>query len=289
MIFSKYNRQIFIQGIFFLIFFTGCANFPFRVVDINFDDPSAKLGIQNVKPTAEEADGVVLRFFPPNGGRLSAREETTMYHFVKDGRGMEMKFDREMTILTAPGSREDSYMNGMKSVFKGEAGEADEKTEVTTRGEILQFIQGFHKSKYGKLIITNWRRAPMLPEWKIKIGDHWSYDEIMDVRIDSRWVKQEDPLPYIIKAESELAGFALVGRTRCVVIKTRMTETKQERLKVLFKELVMNITANVEELIYLDYQTGTLTAKITKIHSEATDSKMTMTNKGESQSIYYLL
>lgn len=270
--------------LFFLL--NGCATLHMTEAPVVFEDPLARLGVQPVEPTTEEEGGVLLRLIPQEG-KAYFREENLIYANIREGRGirLDLVMDREDTFR--PGSLRDSYVLFSETVFQGQKGRLVEEKEMTVRGEILRFIRGFHDSKIGKFKILDWSRTPMFPEGPVKIGDRWSYEEKMEAKIDSFWIKELTPAPHTIKAESTLEGFALVKGARAAVIRTRAVQSKRENFKVLFKKIVFDIETEMEETLYLDYVHGKILGRVTRSRSKTTAANIPLQESGESQSIFY--
>jgi hypothetical protein len=281
------KKTIRILILFLLVIVVGCAGFPLKTTDVIFEDPYAKLLIHKVEPNLEEKLGVELKIVPPPTGVEKSREENTIYALIKNGKGLQLKFTLNHLDRYTDGSRPDSFILLSETTLEGEKGSLLEEKEISQQGEILKFIRGFHHSQIGKFKITKWTRTPVFPKGKIKIGDKWSYEESMEVEIDSKWIKEIDPTPYLMKAESILEGFAMVRDKRCAVIHTKTEQRKHEHFKILFKTFKFDIEAKIEERMYLDYQTGTLRAKITQTSSRTSGEKMPMTDAGQSQSLFY--
>ncbi|MCM8775239.1 MAG: hypothetical protein NC930_02635 [Candidatus Omnitrophica bacterium] len=275
----------------FLVFLwmtAGCAGLSLKRVDVNFENPYQKLGITEREPTEAEKAGVVLRIHAPPGGVLRSREETTLYAQIKNNQGIKLNLVQNRIDQFCPGGRQDSYIMHSETSFEGSDGTILEEVEQTDRGEIVCFLKGLHRSKIGKFQIESWTRTPVFPDGPVKLQDSWEYEEITDVRLDSFWIQQKNPSPYILKATCELIGFASVGGRPAAVIKTHAAQTKEERLKFLFKEFVFTIYADIEERMYLDYSTGTVIAKITTTKSRMMDRHHKIVDTGQSQSLLWI-
>jgi hypothetical protein len=265
---------------------SGCAGLQLCERDVAFEDPTERLGIQEVRPNEAEKAGVVLRFNPAPEGVRKAREDSVLYARIQSDRGLELRLAQDQTEKFRPGSRKDSYFDYRETVFEGEAGKLIDEQEVTTRGEIVKFIRGVHESKLGSIRIVAWKRTPALPEGPVKIGDAWDYDETMDARLNSWWATETDPQPYKMTASCSLAGFALVKGKRAAVVKIHATQQKRETLKVLFKRIAMDVNIDIEETDYLDYAEGVVLAKITRTRSVSSAPDYGYEDEERGQSVF---
>ncbi len=263
----------------------GCAGLMFQTADVAFEDASARLSIISVQPNEKEKAGLELRMLAPPGGVSKFKEDDTLFASIKDDKGKRLQFTMEQAETYTPGSSKDSLHVLSETTITGQKGSLLEEKEISARGEILRFIRGFHHSSIGKFRITNWTRTPIFPEGPVKTGDQWNYEEALEARVDAWWLKEINPEPYRMKAESTLEGFARVRDTRCAVIKTRTSQTKHEHFKILFKEIIFDIQTRIEETSYFDYAAGTVVARITRNFSHTTGSNMPLDDTGQSQSI----
>lgn len=270
-----------------ILLWPGCAGLTSRIAPVNFEDPSTRLGVTSVQPNAKEQAGLMLRLLPPAGNRRSSTEETAIYTGVQNGKGSLIKIIQNNTETYRPGSRPDTYRVRTEAAFQGFSGAILEEVEMSQLGEIVKFIQGKHDSKNGKFTITKWARTPMFPEHAVKIGDSWSYQEAMSLKLDSFWVKQTDPAPYEMKATSLFTGFAEVRGRRCAVIETTADQIQTERLKVLFKNITLYIRAKVRETAYLDYQTGEVAARTARVQTYTNSADTKVNDFSLSQTISY--
>jgi hypothetical protein len=266
---------------------TGCAGLMLHERDVIFENQYQILGIQEFQPNQTEQAGIILRLNPAPAGLRKAREEDLIYVGIQDKRGKELKLIENQTETFKPGSRTDSYIDSTQTTFEGQSGRLNDELEVTTRGEIVRFIRGDHKSKLGNFRIVAWKRTPALPEGPVKIGDTWSYEETMDVRLDSWLAKEKDPQPYKIKATCALTGFALVKGKRAAVLKIHATQKKHEILKILFKELAMDVNMDIDETDYLDYASGATLAKIARTRSVSSAPDYGYQDEEQGQSVFY--
>jgi hypothetical protein len=265
----------------------GCASLNFKWEPVAFDSPEAVLDIKPLEPNTAEKDGVLLRLLP-QAREIQAQDHLKVYSRLKEENGLRLDLRQSIRITHQPVAGKDSFRQRTETVFDGEAGRITEELEISTRGEILRFVEGFHESKVGKFKVVNASRTPMFPEEKVKMGDKWRYQEKMDARLESFLIKEKDPTPYDRQAESELTGFASVDGRRCAVIKTVSTQQKTTTVKVLFKTITAEIKASIEETTYLDYAQGVVAAKVTRTRSHSVFPGTDLEDRGLSQSIYQI-
>jgi hypothetical protein len=266
--------------------FAGCAGLLLQKGTVRFQDPYATLGIVPAEPTLKEKAGILLRLNPDFSGPVRSVEELTLFASIKEGKGVHFDLRLRRTDRFESGSRKDSYVLRSETVFEGDGGRLIEEVELTGRGEMTGFIRGSHDSKIGKFEITDWKRTPLFPEGPVTVGESWDYEEVMSVRMRSRWIREMDPQPYRIHAVSRLTGFALLGEVRCAVIETRATQTKREHFKVLFKELIFDMVTEITENSYLDYARGIVLARIARHQSYMRGINVPLAEEGRSQSVY---
>ncbi len=271
------------------VFSFGCAGFQLQTAALEFDDPVQKLGIHAAEPTSDELAGVLLRERPEMNQPFHYQIENTLFAQIKNQSGKRMKFSMHQTNHAQIGSRPNTYRLISETIFEGEGGKLFEDKELTDRGEITKLIQGEHQSRLGTFTISSWKREPVYPEGKIKIGETWKYQETMDVRMKSKWIKQIHPEPYQVESASELTGFAQVGSRRCAVIVTRSKQIQRQHFKVLWKEVDVNIRSEIENTAYLDLARKKLAAQITKTKSWTEGLNLPFQDTGEGQTILYTL
>lgn len=284
----KGGRLSFLFFLLFVFLNSGCAGLVLKNAPVAFQDPYSRFEIVPVEPNAEEEAGILLRAIPPPENVSEAREESVIFARIKKGKGMRLDLVMDRVERYKPGSAEGFYLVFADTTLEGQEGRFYEETEQNQRGEITRFIRGFHHSKQAKITLTSWFRNPIFPMGKVKRGEHWSYDEELGVKIESRWLKEIDPEPYKIQAACHLEGFALVKGIRCAVIKTVTRQTKREHFKVLFRDVLFNIQAQIEETTFFDYQKGRVLARVTSTTSDTYGANIPVTDKGQSQSVFYL-
>ncbi len=266
-----------------LLILSSCAGLSMKPAEVVFDDPSRWLMVLPSEPTDKEKEGITLRFSPDPAETAQFREENLIYSNIKDGKGSPLKFTGYRTETYAVGGRKDSFVVSSETTFEGQGGKLREEYEQTRQGEILRFIGGSHRSKVGTFDIVDWKRSPVFPPTPVKIGDTWSYDEEMEVRIRSIWVKEVDPEPYQIKVESVLEGFARVGGIRCAVIRNRTRQVKREHFKMLFKEMIFDIHTQIDEVSYFDYAAGVLMGRVARSRSYTEGVNIGINMDGQGQ------
>lgn len=283
------TRRIFFFAFLAAVIFCGCAALDIKNQEVAFESPETVLNLRPLQPNARELQGITLRLLPPQSGEIHAEERLKLYSQLRGNQGMALDLSQQIKITTQPAAGKDAYVQRTVTTFNKGAGEITDAVEVSPRGEVLRFIEGRHESQAGKFEVLNMTRTPLYPEVPVKIGDKWNYSETMNVRLESFWVKEKNPEPYIMKAESTLTGFAEALGRRCAVIKTVSTQTKKMSLKVLFKAIDADITTNLEETDYLDYQRGLLIAKVTQTRSRSVFQQAKMEDQGISQAIYKVI
>ena len=188
---SKMNFQLVFTLIFLL---SGCAALQFKIQDVAFENPAERFGIVKVDPTPEELVGVNLRLLPSPKGFADYREEDSVYADIKNGKGKFVHLVMNRRETYKPGSRPDSYLVSAVTTLEKAKGNFTEEFEQTAFGEIVKFVNGYHYSDLGKLRITNWERTPVMPGNPALIGNEWSYREAMTLQIDSKLVKDLNPM-----------------------------------------------------------------------------------------------
>lgn len=268
---------------------SACAGLLFQRAPVQFDEPYSRLGVIREEATAVEKQGVLLRVKTPPDALLRSREESTVYANIREGKGLLLKFVMDREDWYGKGGRPDSYRLRSETRFQNVKGTLFESLEQSDRGEIVRFFEGFHRSKIGKFRILDWKRTPAYPETPVKPGDTWNYEESMEVRIDSFWIKEKDPQPYRLNAACKLEGFARVQGVRCAMIETRATQIKREHFKILFKEIIFDIHSEIADTVFLNYVQGVIVARITRNRSFTQGINVPLDDEGRSQSVYYLL
>ncbi len=270
-----------------LLVLSGCVGLDLKSGPVSFESPAAVLNLKEVATNAEELNGVTLRLLVPAAKQIQAEEHLKLYSRLRDNHGLSLDLKQKIVTTYHPVAGKDSYIQRTVVTFE-KGGEITEDVEISPRGEIFHFIDGRHESPAGKFQVVNESRTAVYPEAPVKSGDKWNYEEKMDVRLDSFWVKEKNPTPYEVKAESQLTGFAEALGRRCAVIKTVSTESKKETMKILFKTVTADITTTIEETDYLDYAHGILAGKVTQTRSHSVFPDLKIEDDGVSQSIYHL-
>lgn len=271
-----------------MIALQGCATVPLSREPVVFRDPAEQLSIVSIEPNAEEASGVLLRLLTPAGGVNRYREETTVFSQVTDKKGARYHLVTDRTDTYSKGNRDGtSIVRSEAKIAKGRGGLSSE-LELTDRGEIVRCLKGAHRTPIGQFTVESWERSPIFPEKAVKVGDAWTYKETMKMRLISSVAQRLGDEPYQVNAVSTLTGFAAVGGIRCAVIETRAFEQKREHLKVLYKDVILDVKASVVEKTYLDYKTGTVLAAIASATGYSSSTDILIEGTEESQSLTYL-
>lgn len=268
---------------------SGCVSLPLTHERVVFDDPWMMLGIRDVEPTEQEQAGVLLRMNMPENRAYTYEERARIFGMIQDKKGVKFDVQGMRVDTYSEGSSNDTYVLESRTKMKGGQGRLFSTLERTDRGAIVAFIKGMHYMGMGKLRLQDWTRTPIFPEGSVRIGDVWEYTERMDARIQSWFVKDIAPEPYVITATSKLTGFATVDGVRCAVVETTATERKHQILKVLFKRVECLIDAEIRERKYVDYMSGCVVAKITDTKSRTQGVNMPLSDRGESRMIVSLV
>ncbi len=287
----KYFKSLMVLILFFAVIINiqGCVSIPVYKSSVSFENPYARLNIIDIEPNKEESSGVLLRMNPPNLGIFKYNEENTLFARIKDKKGLKFDFNMIREDSYQPGSREDSHVIISETKFEKKGGKIATEIEVNSRGEIIRFIKGSHRSQIGRFEIKDWTRTPILPEGKVKIGDVWEWEEIMDARMKSFLIKDIAPEPYVIRATSILKGFASVDNVRCAVIETSAVQQKTQHVKVLFSRFDFTINSTIKDITYIDYAKGAVIAQITMTESRTQSEQTFLNDVGRGQSIAYLI
>lgn len=288
----KKRRHVMGMGSFGLllilsIFLCGCATLGLTKGPVQFVNPYTRLSIVEQEPNEQEQEGLLLRLDLEAKGIVQSEEEITAFENIKDNEGVKAELKRIIMERIGPGSRKDSFNVYRIITFEDQPSEMIEEYEVSTRGEIVEFIQGYHKSRMGNIKILSLRRTPTFPEEKVQIGDTWKYNEVMNVKIESKFVKQKNSLPYTMSGTVEFIGIAMARGKRCAVLQTSATATRNEQLRILFKNLALQIQAEIEKVTYFDYQEGKVVAEITRTKTHTVNPDTGFNSRGRSQSIFY--
>jgi hypothetical protein len=255
---------------------------------VAFNDPYAMLDIKTVEPKKTETDGVVLRLYTPQDGSLVYKEETVMFSQISDGEGKCLRIDSTRRDIYRPGAQESSYIVTSETILNGQTKKIVSTLELSQQGEIVRFIDGAHNTKVGKFIIKQWTRSPLFPAEPVRIDDTWTYDEMVDMRIESWLIKNREQKPYTIKARSTLDSFVLCRNIRCAVIKTVIVKEEEHHVRVLFKNLDFVVRTRVDETTYFDYRTGRIVAQVVETVGQTTSYDPPLTDTSQGQSIIFL-
>jgi hypothetical protein len=267
---------------------TGCASLHFETLQVGFEDPVAKLHISPVEPNEEEQAGILLRFKPATGREYHFKEETTMFAQIQNGVGKQAKLTQDRTEQYTATSVPDTFKLDSKTTVQPDGGHIEEHLEVTNRGEITKLISVKNKTSLGEIRISKWTRSPIFPENKSKMGEAWNYEESMRLELKSTFIQHEKPSDLVIHAQNTLDGFAVVSGKRCAIIKTEVTQDKEEHLKVFwFQKMAIKIATKLTMTTYFDYEAGEMIARITVSDSKTELMGMSHTDTSKSQSIFY--
>lgn len=266
----------------------GCAGLQGALGPVSFKDPYAHLAITETAPLAHEEAGVILRFQMPDTGELIYDEDTLMYAQIKAGEGKRVEVRDVRRDSYSRGITEDSIRIESEMTFSQGKEKVTSALEISGRGEILRFISGSHRSRFGSVVIRDWSRSALFPEGPVSIGQSWQYAESIDVQISSWLVKDRGNAPYEVKALSTLDSFAYCMGVRCAVIKTVVVKEQEYHLRIFFKELDLKMRSRIDEITYFDYEKGVIVAQVIKTLSQTTSVDPPLVDNSEGQSIISL-
>jgi hypothetical protein len=263
----------------------GCASLVSNA-PVVFDDPAARLNIRPSQPDPEELErGVTLRFRPPVPGRMEYREDHRVFARIRDGKGSRLNWTMNRREIFSAAEPPESFRLRAESEVQGERGRLTEETVLDSRGKIIRFIEARHRSRAGDFDVAAWQRDPVFPKDPVRPGDRWSYGERLELRVKSFWLKDLEPAPLEMKAESELEGFAVVNGRRCAVIRTSVRQLKRHHFRVLFREVIFNLHADIDETLYFNLADGYPEARVVRSKSYTEGLNIALSDQGQSQSV----
>jgi hypothetical protein len=254
-----------------LVFFiTGCASLGTRTAQVAFEDPLARLALEDVEPTVDEAAGIILRFKYPEGVTNTYEDEMVVFNRIEGETGKKTVLTQVRRDTFGQGSSPEAAIITSELTIKEAKERIKTKAELDTRGGVRALLEGTHATKVGRFTITAWERSPVFPEGPVKIGDSWSYDETMSLEIKSWLIKDRDPKPTTIKARSTLKGFALVRGKRCAVVSTVVYQEEQHSFRMLFIPAVFTTRTAIEDTLYFDHVRGEERGRVTSATARTT-------------------
>ena len=278
-----------IIGIILAVCCTGCAALSFKMADVSFSEPFFNIDFSTLEATPEEISGVLLRERVPETGELIYQGQTVIYARTKNERGLQFKFDTTRTDTFSALDREGVSGRVSESIISNKGGRIHEQMEVTERGEITRFVKGFHKSKVGKFEVVNMKRSPLYPEAVVRIGESWTHEEEIELKLHSMLVKQKAPSRKHVKATNTLKGFTTYGGRRAAVILTESAEKSSEALSVFFKSIDMDIQTQIQQITYLDYERGYVLRQVINTMSHTDVVGTNLSDVGKSQTVTELV
>ncbi len=201
-----------------------------------------------------------------------------------------MKFDFSILCseeYTPAGNKGDFTQEIVHDVDKG-GGRIDEKMTVSPNGAVKEFIKGEHRSKLGKFDVTEYKRTPTFPGHPVKVGESWTYEEDLSIKIHSFWVKQKKPSKKKIITQATLKGFTTAAGRRVAVILTESQEKSLEEFSFLFKDIQIDVDSKIEEVIYFDYAAGIIVRRLTNALTNSAVVGTSISDVGKSQMYFYL-
>lgn len=272
-----------------IIFIAGCATLQMKFEEVRFEEPTKFLEIKNSEPTPDETFGIMLRFSKPKNSKLEYLEKTQIFVQIEKKEGLPISFTTKNEQIFLDGKAPDSWIvRNISTVEDSPDQKSDTEIEMNSRGEILRFIRGEHMTKDGKLIIQNWTREPIFPDFPVKPGDKWKYKESIDAKLDSFWIKRENESPDSAEASCVLEGFADVNGKRCAVISSRIKCVKEEKISAIFKKIQLRVTSFGTEKMYFDYNSGYIIGKIVETKHFTISAKGDFSDYTESQTLTIL-
>ncbi|MEM4247977.1 MAG: hypothetical protein QXH80_01810 [Candidatus Nanoarchaeia archaeon] len=257
--------------------------------EVRFEEPTKFLDIKNSEPTPQEALGITLRFSKPKNGKLEYIEKTQIFVQIEKKEGLPISFATRNEQIFEDGKTGDSWLlRNITTVEDSPEQKSDTEIEMNSRGEILRFIRGEHMTKDGKLIIQDWKREAIFPDFPVKAGDKWKYKESIDTKLHSFWIKRENESPDSVEVACTLEGFADVNGKRCAIISSRIKSVKEEKISAIFKKIQLRVTSFGTEKMYFDYKEGCMIGKIVETKHFTISAKGDFSDYTESQTITVL-
>jgi len=271
-----------------VILLAGCASLDMNLKPVSFTPYSKLIKFKKVDPDESEKDGVLLRLCRQDKMIVYTDFMELYTHINEDDNGLYFSEWKRRKVTFSPGLSIDDFE--IKTVT--ESSQLDETSEnillMSNRGEILKFVKGGYNNSKGTLKITDWKRSPVFPEKKVKIGDSWKYTEEMKLELKSYWITRNVKGPDEIEVVSRLTGFAEVNGHRCAVIETMAFSNKNESYTALFKTMNLTLRTYITEKIFFDYKQGIEVGRVTKTVTNSFTKDMSYSDMAKSQMISVL-
>ena len=273
-----------------MVFFlsAGCTSFKMNLKPVSFTPYSKLIKFKKIEPNEQEKNGILLRLYQQNKVIVYTDFMELYTHINEDDNGLYFSEWKRRKITFSPGLSIDDFE--LKTIT--ESSQLNEVSEnillLSNRGEILKFVKGGYNNPKGTLTITDWKRSPIFPEKKVKIGDAWKYTEQMKLQLKSYWISRKVTGPDEIEVLARFTGFSEVNGHRCAVIETMAFSNKNESYTALFKTMNLTLRTHITEKIFFDYKRGIEVARVTKTVTNSFTKDMSYSDMSKSQMISVL-
>lgn len=281
----RFQYFILLTMVFFIL--TGCASLKQEPKEVVFFPTSGLLKYEKIDPDIYEKGGLKLRIYQQNKV-LKYIDRLQIFTQITGQKGTELNLYKTRKVIFSPGTSIDNFLMTTETDSKDLSETSNEQLLMSNRGEILKFIRGEHLSRKGHIKILSWSRTPIFPENAIKTGDSWTYEETIQIKLESFWITRKVEGPEKIKVNCKLTGFAEVRGHRCAIIESRIVNSKNESYTALFKTMTLNINTHLREQIFFDYKRGLELGRISKTDSFTTSEDMQFSDVTQAQSIAVL-
>lgn len=270
-----------------LLMFSGCASLQQEPKKVVFFPVSELLRFEKIEPELYEKEGLKLRIYQQNKV-LKYNDRLQIFTQITGQKGTELNLNNTRKVIFAPGTENDNFYMSTETDSKDLSEKSNEKLLMNNRGEIVEFVRGELLSRKGHIKILSWSRTPIFPEKAVNVGDSWTYDETIQIKLESFWITRKVEGPDKITVKCKLTGFAEIRGHRCAVIETRIVNSKNETYTALFKTMTLNIKTHISEQIFFDYKRGLELGRISKTDSFTTSEDMQFSDVTKSQSVSIL-
>lgn len=282
---KKYQLPILLLPL--IIILPGCASLNLQRKKIEFTDPVNILQYKSVKPNADESKGILLRLSKTDRPAIY-KDYYQIYTQISDGNAIPIYINKKRKVTFSKGKENNSFYTLTETSTDNKSESGLEKILVDDRGEIIEFIKGEFKTSKGSINFISHTRTPVFPENRVRTGDKWSYEETLEMELDSLLISRKSEKPDNIKVSCKLEGFAIVSGKRCAVISASTVAKRKEHYTTLFKEMKVNVNIFVNEKIFFDYINGINLGVITKTESFSVSENLDFSDHSRSQSVSVL-
>jgi|GEM_PF-2080195 len=283
--FRTFRRFVFLSFVFAM---AGCAGLTFQTAPVTFAHPFFQTNFADLPPNETESAGVPLVFKIPEPNTLFYKGSILLFAQEKEGKAMKFDFNIVRSEEYAPAGDEGDFMQEIVHDIDKGGGRIDEKMTVSPNGAVKKFIKGEHRSELGKFDVATYKRTPTFPDHSVKVGDSWSYEEELSIKIRSFWVKQKKPSEKKIITQATLKGFTTAAGKRVAVILTESQEKSLEEFSFLFKDIQIDVDSKIEEIVYFDYAAGIVVRRLTNTLTNSAVLGTSFSDVGKSQMYFYL-